>query len=75
MIYGAHALGVKGVCWSSPPYGAVMKSAQTDEVQSTDNALFESPPPTHVALSLTNKATATPVFCCVPLLILYRAKS
>lgn len=44
----AQALGVKGGLLKFSPSGAVMKSAQTDKVQSTDSALFESPPPPQI---------------------------
>lgn len=80
MIYGPGIRCKRGLLEFSPS-GAVMKSAQTDKVQTTDITLFESPPPPqiHATFSLTNKATAQPItfsFCSgVPLLILHRVKS
>lgn len=76
MIYGSGIRCKRGLLEFSPS-GAVMKSAQTDKVQTTDIALFEYPPPPqiHSAFSLTNKATAQPVYFFFLPLILYQVKA
>lgn len=72
MIYSPGIRCKRGLLEFSPS-GAVMKSAQTDKVQTTDIALFESPhhpKPTVHPFLVTNEATAQPVyfffFCVAP---------